>query len=344
MSSERRYSQPLAVTLTFVLAVILFAPATSMSAQPAASIEDMQQQRVLEVADILDLRELNGDPAFHPFEDLVALTVSRRSDAPSKRSTSHFLENIDERGVSYFHDAARLVIVDLSSGSLRSIESEPARSWSPVWSPDGSTLAYLSDAGGVTTIHTWNRATDQVTRLTLPAIPIGSGRHLQPVWLFDSRHIIVAVRSASLPVDGRTIVDERSYSDGRKVFTSPGSAGVDGSAAGWKLLSRADLIMVSLDGYETKRLTEGLSIVGFWVSPDNTRVAVEETLGFAPASQRLRSRIAFLDLQDGSLQRSQEEWPGDFTSMSGGWLADSKCFVHLNSGTVVKTCITGEST
>lgn len=340
-----RYLVPfpvLPVALTFVL-VAAFLPATSLAESREDDAEETRQQRPLEVADILRVRVLNGDPAFHPFEDLVALTISRRSDAPPKRSMSHFLDNIDERGVPYFYDAARIVVVDLSKGSLRPIGSELARSWSPVWSPDGSTLAYLSDADGVTTIHTWSRDGEQSIRLALPAVPIGSGRRLQPVWLSDSRHIIVAARSASLPVEGGTVLDYGPYLDGRKVFTSPGSAGVDGNAAGPMQWSRADLVMVSLEGHETRRLAEGLNIIGFWVSPDGRRVAIEETLGAAPASQRLRSGLVFLDLEDGSLRRLPGELPGDYTSMSGAWSADGECFVHLKAGTVMKTCAAGGS-
>jgi TolB protein len=57
----------------------------------------------------------------------------------------------------------------------------------PAWSPDGSTIAFVSDQEGNFEIYTWHIERDQVQRLTREP---GSDRH--PSWSPDGQHLVFA--------------------------------------------------------------------------------------------------------------------------------------------------------
>jgi dipeptidyl aminopeptidase/acylaminoacyl peptidase len=73
----------------------------------------------------------------------VGLNVGAKSEIPPPIETERFLFKLDGEG--YLDDRTRqLFIVDLDSGKTRQLTFGQRDHWHPVWSPDGSLLAYTA--------------------------------------------------------------------------------------------------------------------------------------------------------------------------------------------------------
>lgn len=79
-----------------------------------------------------------------------------------------------------------LYLIDPASGRVldRLTRSKKVNEASPSWSPDGNSLVYASDEGGVPRCYVMNLATRQSTRLTYAA---GIGENVAPEWGPDGR-------------------------------------------------------------------------------------------------------------------------------------------------------------
>ncbi len=123
-------------------------------------------------------------------------------------------------------DRASLWIIDTAGTRLRELTTGPWRDSSPVWSPDGQRIAFLSDRDGSTQIHVMWVATREVLQLTRVERTPGSFQ-----WSQDGKKIVytafvpdetpvLAVQLPKLPrgatpAKGAVIVDRLSWgSDG----------------------------------------------------------------------------------------------------------------------------------
>lgn len=88
----------------------------------------------------------------------------------------------------------RDIFLMTADGSNRKrLTTHPGEDWSPVWSPDGTRLAFISDRNGQSDLYLINLDGSQLTRLTSHA-----ARDEDPAWSPDSQHItFVSKRDAT---------------------------------------------------------------------------------------------------------------------------------------------------
>ena len=124
-----------------------------------------------------------------------------------------------------------LDVVDLESGSIRSLTSDPFADLQPAWSPDGRTIAFASDR--------FSSSIDTLTfgRLTLASIDVQSGmvaalpgvphaKNIDPHWSPDGRALYVVADP-----DGTSNVYRIDLTDGSMVKITNVSTGVSGVTA-----------------------------------------------------------------------------------------------------------------
>ncbi len=118
------------------VAISMFVP--SADAQPAA--------RGLDAATFMEM-EAVGNPAISPDGSQVVFTRTR-VDQVKDQSRSH------------------VWIVDVAGTRLRELTRGSWRDSSPVWSPDGTRIAFLSDRDGTTQVHVLFVASGELAQLT----------------------------------------------------------------------------------------------------------------------------------------------------------------------------------
>src|SRR5690606_34368707 len=87
----------------------------------------------------------------------------------------------------------------------------------PVWSPDGKRLAFLSSRDGALRLWVWERNGGEMRRLSDGTVPrrIAARRMAAPQWMRDSRQLIIAfgpdtpagaVQAADAPAQSTVVV------------------------------------------------------------------------------------------------------------------------------------------
>src|SRR5690349_14306658 len=59
-----------------------------------------------------------------------------------------------------------LMLIDIDSGELHTLTDNAGQNFNPIWSPDGSKLAYLSDADGNFAIYVLEMSSGAVNQIT----------------------------------------------------------------------------------------------------------------------------------------------------------------------------------
>jgi len=88
---------------------------------------------------------------------------------------------------------ARIMIVDLRGGAPSRICASPGNDWDPVWSPDGSRLAFYSDRDGEARLWLYERASRQCRRVAERPAKSLLWAHEEPRWSPDGSRIYFAV-------------------------------------------------------------------------------------------------------------------------------------------------------
>ena len=171
------------------------------------------------------------------------------------------------------------IFVVRSNGTLaRPLTNHPSRDEDPVWSPDGSLIAFTSDRDGRAAIYVMTETGENVTRLTEP-----TSASYRPAWSPDGRRIaFVSERDdnaevyvmnadgssqARLTTDGRADRDPAWSPDGTRIAFASHRDG------------DSDVYIMNADGSGVERVTANDTWDGqpAW-SPDGTRLAYARTL------------------------------------------------------------------
>jgi dipeptidyl aminopeptidase/acylaminoacyl peptidase len=163
----------------------------------------------------------------------------------------------------------RLWAIETATGARRAVLPEPRVVRAPVWSPDGSRLAFLLQEGDVFVPTVWERAGGRLTRLR-PSDPREVAENGSVAWTRDGRALVLALRAR----DWRARVGARfrAMTEG-PVFVQDGSE----PFLAWDDLRREGnrRAVVALD-VASRRVTElvpeGL-VVDWQLAEDNAHVA-----------------------------------------------------------------------
>ncbi len=142
--------------------------------------------------------------------------------------------------------------------AIAAASAEPViENQSPVVSPDGSRIAFLSNRDGQPDVYVMRADGTKVTRLTRSA-----DHESAPYWSADSRQLRFAVsgkdssRIDSIDVDGSNQTTIGTVS-GRVVGLNRGGTRVFVARGTW---TEVTLLLTDLDGSHPKQLTDGSSV------------------------------------------------------------------------------------
>ena len=107
----------------------------------------MARDGVLPLELAFDRPELQDSITLSPDGRQVAYVVH---DLPSDVSAAATSSRRIENDVYIHHLGSRIHVADVRKGDARAICDNGGSAWRPSWSPDGRTLAFYSDAGGMT--------------------------------------------------------------------------------------------------------------------------------------------------------------------------------------------------
>ena len=152
----------------------------------------------------------------------IPLTISLQADLPYKRP--HYINaavnalgsvGLSPTGVrAVIQFRGDVLTIPADKGNIRNITTTPGiHERTPVWSPDGKSIAYFSDAGGEYALH----IRDQKAEKPAMVIPLGeTSFYNSPLWSPDNKKILFAdkrLRLHYVDIDSKKVtqIDEDSY-------------------------------------------------------------------------------------------------------------------------------------
>ncbi len=238
-------------------------------------------------------------------------------------------------GVPWYGTGAQIFVLNVKTGATDEVTSGIANNWLPTWSPDGSSLAFLSDrdGSGQAGLWVWNRANSQLRKISSAKI-----RTDQIEWLPDSAKMVVETMPEGISVED---YEARVASPGTRVGPVPraGSgatvnvyeAGVVSSTGQrtplsdpWNLDQMLkDLTLIDVRSGSLETLVHGVRIAAYRLSPGGTAIAFSIPKQFEkPGSQQILFDLVTLTL---ATQRQQVVAPDirfDYNGDTFSWSPD----------------------
>ena len=271
-------------TLTFV---------SALSTVPALAVaQAVPTMSPLQVKDILGIREfadrvqvdLTADGKF------VAFTLRDPLRAASKDGSTYF----SSTGVPRGQRGTGIFVTEVLTSKTTNLTADRGSNWSPVWSPDGRTLAFLSDRDGQVRVWLWDRPRKELRRLALdPArtfygfegirwspngrrlavklSPLGMSR-AQLDRLLPSGPAPTQVRPVSDAGVTATVFDATGAPRDTSAPPPPLAVDLD-STRSFLNAELADLAIIDIRSGRVKRVAPRVRVMGWHWSPDGARIA-----------------------------------------------------------------------
>jgi dipeptidyl aminopeptidase/acylaminoacyl peptidase len=192
-------------------------------------------------------------------------------------------------------------LTDTRSGTTRNLTGDGSSSWGPVWSPDGSRLAFYSDRDGVARLWIWERARNVLRRVSDAVVrPFFGFETVQ--WTPDGRRLLVKLLPSRLTLatardllpqpsaDAVAAMRERHGKATAVVFSSEAErARSDTSRANPADIGRsfhnaslADLALVDVATGRVSRIVRETRAMAYRFSPDGRWIAFGSRHPIAP--------------------------------------------------------------
>jgi len=240
-----------------------------------------------------------------------------------------------------------IYLVDTEGTKLRRLTHDPLWEERPSWSPDGSKILYSvwhEDSPKSATIWVMNADGSSKTKLTKGAL-----RGVCPTWSPDGRQIAFWKEASDssdediyvMNADGSGV---KPVAGGISVWEANQGGFENGGGLGWTpdgkiLLMRttreyADVFAVNLDGSGLTQLTKGAQLGTFSLSPDGTRIALDDhkyRLYVAP----VQGADQPVTLLDPTYNFMDDLWAGPAWSPDGEALAIATNSINLATGSPI---------
>src|SRR5262245_5938151 len=193
-------------------------------------------------------------------DDLISLKrAAAPSISPDGRSVAYTVRETNWEENSY---ETEIWLADAASGARRQLTNAVKSSSNPMWSPDSSRLAFLSDRAGKRQIYVINPQGGEAVKLTASEEGVSA-----LAWSPDGK-LIAYAQTDSQPESSKE--REKRYGE------------FDVIDQDYRM---THLYVVDVASQETRRLTKGAFTVGrFDWSPDSTRIAFDHRVNTDPAS------------------------------------------------------------
>jgi len=191
-------------------------------------------------------------------------------------------------GVTRACSACEVWLANTKTGEAISLAPTKGHSsWGPVWSPDGSHLAFYSDEQGTANLWVWERATRKTRRVSDAIVrPYMTLQVLR--WTPDNKKILTRILPYGTTVaDGEkamaAVLNQAESAESKKAtVTLFDSAAQDKKAESLDYIAAfdADLAVIDIATGEVKTLATGFRVFDYRISPDNQNVAFTHFRGF----------------------------------------------------------------
>ena len=278
----------------------------------------------LPVATVLDARE------FAPYSPIqlspdggsVAYTVLRGGVQRTSK-----LNTPSTRGFPWYGVNAEIYLADGTTGAVRDLTPGADDNFLPRWSPNGRSLAFISNRGGHTgaRLWLWDATTDRFQKLSDVAI---DADHL--AWTPDGRDLIVTTSCSDC---GKARVPILGANVGVRVYRSPSPSSPEASGA-WNLDEQLrDLVEIDVRTGDAKALVRRTRVAFFLLSPNGSRVVYTAPQRFEKAgSQQILNDIVVVDLAGGHRHNIVSNVRLDYTADSLSWSPDSRRIAFRTGG------------
>jgi len=236
-------------------------------------------------------------------------------------------------------------VTNTQTGESKNLTEGKGSSWSPVWSPDGTHLAFFSDRSGAARLWVWERSSGKLRQLSEEIVH--SLIHYEGArWSPDGRSVLVKVLPAGMTIEGARdaitspqITEERgAHSPTVLVYRS--SAG-QGAAAERNLYDngesirnrrRADLALIEVATGKVRRIVTGFNPAWYGFSPDGGKVAFTDLKGYEPPqSRQMVYDLVVVSLSDARPRVIAPSVQLDFAGATVSWSPDGKMLSFITT-------------
>ncbi len=278
----------------------------------------------------------------------VAHTYGRDEVVP--RQTREFAAT----GFPFAEGDARMqaCLSNTQTGEPIRLGGDQGASWAPVWSPDGSRVAYYADDDGEAGLWIWVKATGKTTRF--PGVSVRPFFGFENVrWLPDSMRLVCKITPAGMTIAqmNALVPDADGGSrfpkvgpDEPSVFVLKAKAGAAKAedtkttsaprepVVGPRLdRSLADLAILDVTTNEVTRVVERTKALWYEPSPDGAVLACTVHKGWEPNTQQGNFDLVVHDLARKTTRRLCENVRLEY-GINVSWSPDGKQLAYITTG------------
>ncbi len=342
-------SSPRAMARALLVALI-----AALTAQPARGqpVSKLREPLPFDVA--TSLRSHNGRSSvdISPDGQWVAHTVQGEAKVPRDTLSTAFAAT----GFPFAEGDSRMqaTLSHTKTGDVITLGNPESASWAPVWSPDGTRVAFYSDEGGEAGVWVFELATRKATRFPgVIARPFFGFEHVQ--WSADSQRLLCKILPAHLTIAQANALGGRTRTRSASLFAKaePGQPSVNvrrvepkaakpapnapattttrGAPVGDVRWMTADLALLDLRTNSVTRLVEGAAVRAYRLAPNESSAAYTIHKGAEPATQQPNVDLIVKDLTGGAARMLAENARMGY-GIEWSWSPDSKSIAYISSG------------
>ena len=289
--------------------------------------------KALSVEDVIKIHSLApySPPSFSPDGTLLAYAVVESQE------TRHFETSAWARtGVPWYGTGVQIFVLNVKTGATNNVTAGIANNWLPTWSPDGKSLAFLSDRDGrgQTGLWIWNRANRQLSKVSSAKI-----RTDEIEWSPDSAKMIVESMPEGISVEDYVTRVTTPETSGGPLSRAGSSSTVNVyeseavSSTGqrtpvsdpWNLdQTLKDLTVIDPRSGNAETLVHATRIAAYRLSPDGMTIAFSIPKQFeTPGSQQILFDLATVTLATKKEQVIASDIRFDYNGDTFNWSPDS---------------------